>query len=57
MKTVIVMFSRPYVVEMEVEDDYDPEEVEALARDKVIEAEHLYSRKLEFDGIEEGVEE
>ena len=57
MKTVAVMFSRPYVVEMEVEDDYNPLEVEALARDKVIDAEHLYSRKLEFDGIEEDYEE
>lgn len=53
MKTVTVMLSRPYSVELEVEDDYNSDEVEQLARDKVIDAEHLYSGALEFDGVEE----
>jgi hypothetical protein len=55
-KTITVMFSRPYTVEMEVEDGYDPEDVEERARDMVLDAEPLYSGKLEFDGIEENDE-
>ena len=57
MKTITVMFSRSYDVEMEVEDDYNPEEAEELARDKVIETPHLYGGQLDFNCIEEGDEE
>ena len=52
MKTITVMLSRPYSVELEVEDDFDWDEVEQIARDKVIDAEHLYSGQLVFDCIE-----
>lgn len=54
MKTVTVMFSRSYDVELEVEDNYDPEEVEQIARDKVIETPHLYGGQLDFNCIEDG---